>query len=252
MPLTYSHGAAYGWRARIALLQPGVVSDTNPFEFYLMAPPGVALILTSLGVGGMTQANYDRAIGNLEQTVSRVLPRRPDAIIQSGIPPLVTRGWGAEDELRARVAKVTPVPYIADAEASIRAMKATGISRAVMVSGFNDEMAGLIREYMGHAGITITGAANVQSVTDQEAGTLPLEVVYRLARSAFEAHPGADGIWITQASIPSVGVIDDLERDLGVPVVSSAQALMWAGLGMAGVREPVTGFGRLFEAAWAR
>ena len=43
-------GAAYGWRARFGLLQPSLVCDTNAYEFYLMAPPGVQLLLTSLGI----------------------------------------------------------------------------------------------------------------------------------------------------------------------------------------------------------
>jgi maleate cis-trans isomerase len=41
--------------------------------------------------------------------------------------------------------------------------------------------------------------------------------------------------------------VAELERNLGVPVVTSAQALMWAGLLLAGVREPVSGFGKLFD-----
>ncbi len=45
--------------------------------------------------------------------------------------------------------------------------------------------------------------------------------------------------------MPSVGIIEALETELGVPVVGSAQALMWAGLRAAGIDEPISGFGRL-------
>lgn len=244
--IRYSRGAAYGWRAKIGLLQPGVVSDTNPFEFYLMAPPGVQLVLTSLGLGGMSQENYDRALANLETPVKRVVARHVDAIIQTGIPPLVTHGWGIEEELAARVAKVTPTPYITDAAACIKAMQALGMSRIVAVSAFDDELVDLIKSYLGHAGIDLLGHERAHG-PGEESGSLTLAAVYHAASLVFRRHAGANGIWITQASVPSVGVIDDLERDLGLPVVSSAQALMWAGLRMAGVREPVPGFGRLFD-----
>jgi maleate isomerase len=40
-------------------------------------------------------------------------------------------------------------------------------------------------------------------------------------------------------------VIDQLERDIGKPVVASNQALAWDVLRLAGVREQVRGFGRL-------
>src|SRR5438093_389744 len=47
------------------------------------------------------------------------------------------------------------------------------------------------------------------------------------------------------AVIPTVGVLDLLEHDLGKPVISSNQASLWRALRLAGVREPVAGFGRL-------
>ena len=62
--------------------------------------------------------------------------------------------------------------------------------------------------------------------------------------------PAADGIWITGALMPSVAIIDSLEQDLGVPVVTSMQAMMWAGLGLARVKAEVAGYGRLFDHAY--
>jgi maleate isomerase len=40
-------------------------------------------------------------------------------------------------------------------------------------------------------------------------------------------------------------VIEALEQDLGKPVISSNSAMMWHALRLAGVRQPVTGYGRL-------
>jgi maleate cis-trans isomerase len=42
-------------------------------------------------------------------------------------------------------------------------------------------------------------------------------------------------------------VIDQLESDLGKPVVSSNTASMWKLLQLAGVKERVEGLGRLFK-----
>jgi maleate isomerase len=250
--MSYTRGAAYGWRARIGLLQPGMISDTNPFEFYMMAPEGVELILTSMGLGGMSEANYERVIANLETPIKRVVSRKADAIIQTGIPPLVYHGWGIEEKLHDRVAQVTPTPYISDAAACIAGMHALGMARIAVVSAFDDDLVTLIRGYLKNAGIDLVGHQSVPREENGETGSLSLETVYRTAREVYQRHKPVDGIWITQASVPSVGVIEDLEHDLRVPVVTSAQALMWAGLGMAGVRQPVAGFGKLFGAPFNR
>jgi len=44
-----------------------------------------------------------------------------------------------------------------------------------------------------------------------------------------------------------VGVLEVLERDLGKPVISSNQASLWRALDLAGVRESISGFGRLLD-----
>jgi len=42
-------------------------------------------------------------------------------------------------------------------------------------------------------------------------------------------------------------MLDRLEQDLGKPAITSMQASLWQALRLAGLREPVTGFGRLLR-----
>ena len=248
MGVVHTEGAAYGWRARIGLLQPGNVSDTNPFEFYMMAPEGVQMVLTSLNVASQSEEGYARAIADLETPVRRLLPRRPDVMIQTGVPPLVHAGWGIEDELRQRVAKLTSVPYITDAAGSIAAMTAVGITSVLVVGTFQTPVRELIKTYLSHAGIETVGYADPRVGSDLEAGQLTLDMIQQAATDGFENLGNqANGIWITPASMPSVGAIAVLERALDVPVISSAQALMWAGLRLSGIGDRISGFGRLFD-----
>jgi maleate isomerase len=240
-------GAAYGWRARIGVLQPSMVTDNNPFEFYLMAPPGVQLLLTSLGIGdGPRDAEYARAIDEIETPIRRILTRRPDVIVQAGIPPITARGWGYEDVLRKRVAEWTDLPFASDVGCCIAAMHAVGIQRVAMLVG--DSMQGEFADYIRHAGIEVVAARGLHAAEEGEGGALPLSVVYGAARDLFRAANDADGVWIPIASRPTVGMIEALESAIGAPVVTSAQAMMWQGLRLARVGTgEVVGFGRVFQ-----
>lgn len=244
-------GASYGWRARFGLLQPSTVSDNNPFEFYLMAPPGVQMVLTSLGIGdGPPDEEYAKAIAGIETPIRRLLARRVDVIVQAGVPPIVQKGWGSEDELRARVAAWTELPFATDIGCCIAAMQALGMSRVAVLASENLQRG--LAEYLGHAGIELIAAASVRLDQEGDQHSLSLSVPYRAAVALRRSAPEAEGVLILGAFMPTVGMIHALEDAIGASVVSSAQAMMWQGLRLAGVpASEVTGFGRLFQVSWA-
>ncbi len=160
MGIRYSPGAAYGWRARIGMVFPSIVADTNVHEFYLMAPQGIELVITGLGMTGLGQAQYDRAVANMEPAIRMIAERGADVILQAGVPPIVTHGWGYEDEVLARIREVTSVPLITDAGASVKAMRALGLKSVVMVgNAFSEEIIAHMQSYMQGAGIDIVATA---------------------------------------------------------------------------------------------
>lgn len=253
MALKASMGATYGWRARIGFVTPSPGHENNGYEFYLMAPDGVTIVMTSLHVTELTQQQYDDAVSRMDVAVAELADRRVDSIVQAGVPLIVTRGWGFEETLLAEVARQTDIPMATDIGACISAMHSLGMGRVVMLTPFDESMHRQLADYIGHAGIEVAEARSLwpsdEAAMSRRYGvsTLPLAEVYRAAKELYLSTPSADGIWITGALMPSVAVIESLERDLGVPVVSSMQAMMWAGLGLARVLPEVEGYGQLFE-----
>jgi maleate isomerase len=57
----------------------------------------------------------------------------------------------------------------------------------------------------------------------------------------------ADAVFIGGNGLRAVGTIEALEEDLGIPVLTANQVLLWHLLRLAGTRTPVTGYGRLFD-----
>src|SRR5260370_14796197 len=107
-------------------------------------------------------------------------------------------------------------------------------------------MSALGRAYWEAAGFEIAGYRRLEDVSNIYAESE--ERAYRLAREADA--PGADGVLLSGTGLPTVGIIDRLEEDLGKPVVTSMQACLWHPLRSAGIREAIASFGRLLRAAW--
>jgi len=246
-------GAAYGWRARIGFVTPSPGVENNAYEFYRMVPDGVVAVLTSLGVLGLSQDQYDLGLSRLPFALEEMGRRGVDVIVQAGVPLVVTHGWGYEAQLLEEVRKHTPIPAVTDIGASIAGMQTLGMTRVVMLSPFADQLEGEIADYVHNAGIQVVAMASLLDIVPfEEISRVSLALVYRAARELVASARGAvDGVWITGAYMPSVGIVEPLESDLARPVVTAMQAMTWAGLQRAGIHDAIQGFGRLFAHAFA-
>ena len=60
-------------------------------------------------------------------------------------------------------------------------------------------------------------------------------------------HSESEAIVISCTDFPSLMMIDDLEKELDKPVISSNQVTFWAALRAAGIKDVFDGFGRLMR-----
>ena len=73
----------------------------------------------------------------------------------------------------------------------------------------------------------------------------PWKRAYQLGRSV--DNPEAQALFLSGTGMPTIEILEVLERDLGKPVLSAATAMMWHALRLAGVKDRRPGFGSLFE-----
>jgi maleate isomerase len=67
-------------------------------------------------------------------------------------------------------------------------------------------------------------------------------------QSAMEAVvPEADGIFITCTNFRCSDVIEEIENDSGIPVVTSNQATAWHLMKLLGINDVVEGYGQLLR-----
>ena len=73
----------------------------------------------------------------------------------------------------------------------------------------------------------------------------PLEAVRAHATASLV--PGSDALLIACTDLPTLPLVPDLEAALGVPVVTSNNATLWAALRAAGIGDRLEGLGRLLS-----
>ena len=145
----------YGSRARIGFLSPGIVDETLSRQFYRMAPDGVTLVRTSLGLVEITVDAQHKALDRVEAAARELMKEGPDCIILGGSPTVVVDGFGTDDLWTKRISEVSGTPSSAAQTAAIEGMRLLGMERIVVATPFPDPINGMLKEFLELSGIEV-------------------------------------------------------------------------------------------------
>jgi maleate cis-trans isomerase len=153
-------------------------------------------------------------------------------------------GYAGEAELMRSWEARYGVPTFTAGQSQVGALRALGAKRIVGVSYFRGDLNETFRTYFTDAGFDVLGMTGMDVDFDRVQELSSLQV-YKFAKQAFLAAPGADAIYMLGTAWPSLDVLQMLEDDCGVPVVHSVPAKSWEIQRRLHVRQPVTGYGTL-------
>ena len=216
-----------------------------------MVPDGVSITLLSLHsvddepTRFLSQASLDLVMRRLPLGARELAARSVNVIVQAGVPFTVGFGRGIETRLRKQIAEYTDLPLVLDIRACIEAMQRLEMARVLMITPFTDQASQQVADYVNEDGVEVAAVHRVDPAEHGSLHLLPLGTMYQIAIAAYARAGRVDGIWLPGAALPTVAVLDALEQALNVPVVSSKQAMVWAGLRQANIFDPIAGYGRL-------
>jgi maleate cis-trans isomerase len=216
-------------------------------ELDQLLPPGVELVHTSLGIQEQTE---DEFLSVLDETAARVddlAAQRVDLIHPIGAPIFMVHGYDGERRIIDDWESKHRIPMFTSGQSHVNAMRALGISRFVGLSPLNERINEIAAGYFQDAGLDVLAFERAQG-PDNQPNRISWREAYGQARALFESHAGADGIYFISSGWRILEAVEELERDLGVPVVHPVPARAWEIQRRLGLRSPVKGSGRLLEA----
>ena len=234
------------WRARVGIVNPSR-GDVLMYEYYRAAPPGVIVVPTALNLKRLTAEELERVLASYEAAVADLAYEECDVIVFGGSPPVTFKGHGFERDLLARAQRHTSAPVVALVRCEVEALEAVGARRIAIGAPYTEELTEKFAAYFRAAGFEVVATRSLGIERPVEMAQLPPDASADVARALRREAPGADAIHLTCPRWPTLGKLADLERELGVPVTSSSQSVVYGTLRRLGIAEARPGFGSLLE-----
>lgn len=225
-------------RAIIGVMTPAMNTVVQP-ELELLRPAGVTNQMQRFRLGG------DAVSDDLIDEAAKLMDCNPVAI---AVGLTTDAGPGGVAKLKARCAELADavgVPVCNASEADHAALRVFGASRVAVVTPFNAEVDRNVQGNVEEAGFDVVRIKGTEAPSLPAICETPLEDIRNVFRHVAEAD--CDAILQVGTALPVVAMIDELETELGKPIVACNAAVYWQTLRAAGINDSVEGYGQLMR-----
>jgi maleate isomerase len=240
-----SEAPQFGPAGRIGLVVPANNSVIEP-EFWSALPPGTALYATRLLVqGDLTPDAVRRMEQEFERGIGEVVATGVDVVLLADMVTTFIMEPDWNDTRTRHVAATTGVACISAWSAMRDALAALGVTRFALGTPYPADVHALAPPFFSAAGYTLSGDATLDIMAVRDVPEVRPERVRAFARAL--PRKGAQALVLLATDLPTFAVLDAIEQELGLPVLSSNQVLLWRALRVAGNQARIPALGRLLR-----
>ena len=253
----------FGYRARIGLIYQGLIDS----EFNLFVPKGVTVHIARY-INSIEESQRFEGPWKIEEgfrlffnvAIKQLTFIGVDSIALACTLATFTRGVDFDREIIKRIKDVSGgCPATTASSAVADALDTLGLRKIAVGTPYSDDLNIKLKKFLRNKGFEVVSMKSVKCISPcsvkgisrnllaagWDISRQPPEAVYQLAKEVDK--PEAEGIFLSCTGLRTAEVLEDLEGDLGKPVISSNQALMWKALRLAGIKTSVKGYGGLLE-----
>ncbi|BAA30082.1 maleate cis-trans isomerase family protein [Pyrococcus horikoshii] len=234
----------YGWRRRIGLIVPSSNTTMEP-EFWKMAPEGVSIHTARMRLREVTEESLLEMERHAKDAALELADAEVDVIVYGCTSGSLIKGKGYDKEIAKNLEEASGIKTITTSTAVLNALNTLDIQKVVVATPYIDSVNEREKEFLEANGIEVLRIKGLGIVKNTEIGRQEPWVAYKLALEVYT--PEADGLFISCTNFRTIEIIDKLEVELGVPVVTSNQATMWYALKTMKVKEKYDMYGTLLK-----
>ena len=238
-----------GWRAKIGFILPSQEEGQSSYEYRSMCPEGVIPLETRvMGCNDLTIEKLKRMREDAIYAAELLAVPKSDVITYEPTAASFILGVQGDQDFISEVQEKTGIKTTSGASAVSAALKELGVKRIMLCARVTEEITVKELNYLEEVGFDV--AYHYSFGEEESSASLkrmtPWDLYSQLVR-LYRQHSNVEGILVTGAAYRTVEMIESLEKEIGIPVVSTVSGNMWRCLQLAGIKEPISGFGQLLD-----
>ena len=128
---------------------------------------------------------------------------------------------------------------------TIKALKKLGIKKISIFTPYTKTINDSVINYFKKENISVNSLTYFDIASDLDIGKVDENYLFEvLSKIDLE---DSDALFVSCTALPVLSIIDKLEKKLNKIILSSNQTLIWDALNLIGNKDPVIGFGKIFE-----
>ncbi len=206
-------------RAELAKLTPRQLDVRVAFQVMPTAEDGAPL---TIDAGFVEDAGADPIVIRLAE---QLVERGAGAVAHAITSATFARGRRWAEERSEQLSGILGVPATSTSLASIEALRALGVSRVAVATPYVAEVNDRLVRFLAEWQIDVTELVALHRPTLH--ATTPTADIRAAAVTAVERSPNAQAVFISCTGQKVADIIEGLERELDLPVVTANQATLW-------------------------
>lgn len=230
-------------RPKVGVIKP--TKTSNSFQDLVDLMPGVEFVSRYLDIRTYSVEEFETAMPAYDRMVGELAAEGVDLIHPEGAPPFMIKGLQFERERVKTWQDTYQRPVFTTGMTQLAAMKALGVKKFMGLTPFLGELADAFGRYFTDAGFEVL-AMGRPTAEGQDINALAPQEIYDLIVRSFKDQPGEpEALYILGSNWRAFDVIDELERELGVPLLHPVTVRCWYISKQLGLTGPISGHGRL-------
>jgi len=209
-------------RRRVGLLVPS--SDTvMEADLWRRLPSQFTLHVARMYMEATTVDGEERMLQEeLDPAARRVASVYPELVIFGCTSAAALRGLDGDAAIARRVEAIADCPCVTVVQAAFQEIRRLKVRRLLLVTPYIAEINDRLQNTFQEAGLPVTGVVGMGLDDDLDIGAVPPEEVWRFVVTATQrADPAPECVFVSCTTFRAFEVVEDLERELGIPVVTS-------------------------------